>query len=279
MPSHASTMPGAWRRFVALGDSFTEGLSDITLAHGRHRGWADLVALELAARAAARGEDGIEYANLAVRGRLIRDVVRDQVPCAVDLEPDLASLAVGVNDSLRRHFDLNAAATGLESGVRQLREGGADVLLFAFGDPSRRSVAMAGVRTRILRYNSAVEAIAERYGCRLVSFWQVAAFDDDRFWDADRLHLSPDGHELAARAALEALGLVGGDWRTPVVPGASVPPHRRLAGHARWTSDHLLPWLVRRARGQSSGDGIDPKHPDWVRVRSPDEVADGEPAK
>ena len=60
-----------WRRFVALGDSFTEGLMDEVGPDGRHRGWADRVAEALAARASAEGADGIEYANLAVRGRLV----------------------------------------------------------------------------------------------------------------------------------------------------------------------------------------------------------------
>ena len=95
-----------WRRFVALGDSFTEGLMDEVGPDGRHRGWADRVAEALAARAAAGGADGIEYANLAVRGRLVRQVIDEQVPAAVALGPDLASIAVGVNDTLRPRYDV-----------------------------------------------------------------------------------------------------------------------------------------------------------------------------
>ena len=69
----------------ALGDSFTEGLMDEVGPDGRHRGWADRVAQALAERARADGADGIEYANLAVRGRLVRQVVAEQVPAAVAL--------------------------------------------------------------------------------------------------------------------------------------------------------------------------------------------------
>lgn len=259
-------MPTAWRRYAALGDSFTEGLMDDVGPDGRHRGWADLVAGELACRAVAAGHPGIEYANLAVRGRLIREVVREQVPAAVRLRPDLTSLAVGVNDALRRRFDLDRAATEVESAVRDLRRSGSDVLVFAFGDPSRRSMVMSGVRGRIRAYDTAVGAIADRYQCFLVDYWDVAAMDDDVFWDEDRLHLSPAGHRLASLSVLAALGLADDAWRTPVVPGDRPSAHRRLLGHGRWVGRHLGPWLARRARGVSSGDRIEPKHPDWVTV-------------
>jgi len=255
-----------WKRFVALGDSFTEGLMDDIGPGGRHRGWADRVADALAEEAGRRGARGIDYANLAVRGRLVRQVIAEQVPAAIALGPDLASIAVGVNDSLRRSFDLDRNATALETGVRSLRATGSDVLLFAFGDPARRSRAMAPVRERIRAYNSAVGAIAAHYDCYLVSFWEVAAYDDDRLWDEDRLHLSPAGHELASRQALEALGLGDPAWRTPAVPGPRPSPARRAASHARWTTGHLAPWLLRRLRGESSGDAVLPKHPEWVRL-------------
>jgi lysophospholipase L1-like esterase len=258
-----------WRRFVALGDSFTEGLMDEVGPDGRHRGWADRVAEALTARAAAEGADGIEYANLAVRGRLVREVIAEQVPAAIALGPDLASIAVGVNDTLRPRFDVHPLATALENGVRRLRGSGCDVLLFAFGDPARRSRAMAPVRERIRAYNSAVHAIAEHYDCYLVSFWEVAAYDDDRLWDEDRLHLSPAGHRLAARTALEALGLGDPLWRTPEVPEPRPARRAQAASHLRWTTGHLAPWVARRVRGESSGDEVRPKHPGWVRLAGP----------
>ncbi len=229
---------------------------------GRHRGWADRVAVALAA--AAPEGDEVLYANLAVRGRLVRQVIEEQVPVAVALRPDLASVAVGVNDTLRPRFDLDTTATALEMGVRTLRAHDSDVLLVAFGDPARRSAVMGRVRDRIRAYNSAVEAIAIHYGCYLMRFWDVAAMDDDELWDEDRLHLSPPGHRLAAAAALEALGLGDDRWRTPAVPGPRPGIPTRARGHARWVRGHLAPWVGRRLRGESSGDGLQPKHPQWV---------------
>ena len=250
-----------WSRYVALGDSFTEGLMDGIGPDGRHRGWADRVACALYA-------DNLDllYANLAVRGRLLPQVVEEQVPAALALNPDLVSLAAGINDTLRRSYDLHASMTVLEHGVRQLRASGADVLLFAFGDPSRRSLVMRSVRHRIQAANAATRAIAERYGCYVVDFWGCAAFDGDEMWDEDRLHLSPEGHALAARAALEALGTGDDSWRTPR-PVASPGPVRRGAGHARWASRHFAPWVLRRLQGRSSGDAVLPKRPDLAPPR------------
>ncbi len=139
-------------------------------------------------------------------------------------------------------------------------------------------MAMARVRERIRGYNSAVHAIADAYECYVVDFWQVAAYDDERLWDEDRLHLSPAGHRLAARTALEALGLGDEDWRTPAVPGPRAPLRRRAGTHARWTTGHLAPWVLRRLRGESSGDAIVPKHPDWILLSgSADPRADAVP--
>ena len=247
--------PGLWRSFVALGDSFTEGLMDELGADGRHRGWADRVAVILASRV-----PDFRYANLAVRGRLSSHVTIEQVPLAVEMGADLVSYAAGVNDVLRRSYNPHEASTAVENAVRALRARGSDVLLFAFGDPSRRSALMGSVRSRLQVYNSAVVAIAERYDCYLVNFWDVAAFDQNEFWDADRLHLSPAGHELAARCALQALGLTDATWRTPS-PIDPEPLWRRGVDQISWLNGHLKPWISRRVRGTSSGDGIVPKKP------------------
>ena len=250
-----------WKRFVAIGDSYTEGLMDELGADGRHRGWADRVAESL-----AREYGGIEYANLAVRGRLIAQVVEEQVPAAVALQPDLVSLAAGVNDVIRRSFDLNVAATQLERGVRVLRASGADVLLQAWGNPARRSKVMGAVAERIWELNRATFAIADEYDCVVVEFWDRAVFDDDALWDEDRLHLTPLGHTVAAAAAWSALTGAGNEWHTPFPPADPAPLHARIRGHASWATKHFAPWAVRRLRGVSSGEGITPKHPSYVHV-------------
>lgn len=254
-----------WQRFVAIGDSFTEGLMDGIGADGRHRGWADRTACAL-----QRRQPGLLYANLAIRGRLLAQVIDEQIPVARELRPDLVSVAAGVNDALRTSFDLDAAMAKLEQGVGQLRAGGSDVLLFAFGDPSRRSRVMGSVAQRIAATNAATQAIAREYDCYLVDFWGCAVFDSDEYWDADRLHLTPAGHELAACAALEALGVGDDTWRTPGPLVATGGPMARAIGHGRWARHHLGPWVMRRVRGHSSGDGVVAKRPELTPPDCPD---------
>ncbi len=251
-----------WRSFVALGDSFTEGLSDALDVNGRHIGWADRTAQGIANSQSTP----VSYANLAVRGKLIGHVAREQVPEAIALAPDLVSIAAGVNDTLRRNFELNVVATALEESVKKLRAANIDVMIFAFGNPSRRSGLMSLVADRMASYRSATLAIGKEYGCFVVDFWNVAAFDDDSEWDADRLHLSPSGHRRASAAALHALGLADDSWRTP---GPQTPPQNlpaRMGSNASWLSAHLTPWLARRIRGTSSGDGIEPKLPNYQLI-------------
>lgn len=254
-----------WQRFVAIGDSFTEGLMDRVGPDGRHRGWADRTACALQER-----EPSLLYANLAVRGRLLGQVIDEQVPAARRLQPDLVSVAAGVNDTLRRSFDLDEVMAKLERGVRDLREDGSDVLLFAFGDPSRRSRMMGSVSRRIARTNAATKAIAREHGCYLVDFWGCAVFDSDEYWDEDRLHLTPAGHALASQAALQALGLGDDTWRTPGPLGPPQSAVSRAIGHGRWAQRHLGPWVVRRLQGHSSGDDVVPKRPTLTPPDCPD---------
>jgi len=251
-----------YRRYVALGDSFTEGLNDEAGPDGRHRGWADRFAEQL-----GRDDPDFRYANLAVRGKLIGQVVHEQVPAAVALEPDLVTFAAGVNDALRREFDLDEVVDDLRRGVGRLSESGATVVVFAFGDPSRRSRIMGTVADRLRAYNRATREVAVEQGALVVDFWGAAVFDDDRFWSSDRLHLSPQGHQLAARAALEAVGAADDRWRTPDPSSPPASAVARAIGHSRWAAAHLAPWVGRRLRGVSSGDGIEAKRPKLTPLR------------
>jgi lysophospholipase L1-like esterase len=218
------------------------------------------------AEALAADAPDLRYANLAVRGKLLAQVVDDQVPVAVALEADLVSFAAGINDALRPRWELAPAAETLEAAVKELRGSGADVLLVAFGDPSRRSGVMRRITGRIAAYDSVIRRVADDYGCLLVDFWGAAVFDDDAMWSHDRLHLSAAGHERVAGAALEVLGLGDDSWRTPLASTPRPSAAARTASTASWTVHHFAPWLLRRLQGRSSGDGMVPKHRGWTRV-------------
>jgi lysophospholipase L1-like esterase len=264
--------------FVALGDSFTEGLEDERGPDGRHRGWADRVAAGLAS-----SNGRVRYANLAIRGRLLDQVVTEQVPTAVDLAPALISFHAGPNDVLRPRVDLPALLARYETAVQRLRATGAQVLLFTViaraGGTGRTADLLAA---RFGAFNSAAREVAQRHGCLLVDMGAAAALQDRRLWHEDRLHLAPEGHARVAAAVLERLGfsepdvLAGavGWWREPL----PVLPTRGIAGRGadlradlRWARRYFLPWVGRRLRGVSSGDLMTAKQAGLVDVvRAPD---------
>jgi lysophospholipase L1-like esterase len=249
-----------WRRYVALGDSFTEGVGD-PYPLGGERGWADRVALELGSR-----DTLVEYANLAVRGRLLDQIVQEQVPCASALRPDLVTINGGINDALRRTWDLEAMTRHLEDGITGLRATGADVVFVGFGRPSRRSRLMRTVESRLAGYRQEIHAVAQRHGARVVDFWDQTVFDDPRFWSDDRLHLNPVGHQRVASAVLDALGVSQDQWWEPLPVARRPSPVARAGRNARWAGKHLAPWLGRRVAGRSSSDGRNPKRPEPAPV-------------
>jgi lysophospholipase L1-like esterase len=246
-----------WRSYVAMGDSFTEGLDDPDLDTGHYRGWADRVAARLADEV-----PGFGYANLAIRGRLFEPIVAEQVPVAQALRPELISFAAGGNDALRRGFDPVRLAARLEETAAQLRGTGADLLLFTFAPPNLRLPGRNIFHARARLLNPAVAEIAARHGARLVDLWADDALVGPWYWSVDRLHLNRYGHRRVAAHVLAALGIEPDPaWWEPPDP----VPVRSWAGarveDARWVGRHLAPWVKRRLTGRSSGDNRLPKRP------------------
>lgn len=244
--------------YVAIGDSFTEGLNDPAPAAG-YRGWADRLAEHLS----AAGPE-LCYANLAVRGRLLRQIVDEQVPRAVELRPDLITFAGGGNDLLRPSSDPDALAVTFDGAVQRLRATGADVLIFT-GFDTRDVPVLRRIRGRAAMFNLHLRAIADRRGCHLVDLWSMRALRHPRAWAPDRLHMSPEGHRRVALAACEALGVpVDGDWRESWPPAPSVPWLASRRSDLHWARTYFLPWIQRRLRGRSSGDDVVAKRPDLL---------------
>lgn len=252
--------------FVALGDSFTEGLGD-PYPGGGLRGWADRFAERLAG-----DRPSLRYANLAVRGKLLGEVITGQVPRAVAMAPDLVSLAVGGNDLLRPRADPDVLAQTFDDAIAGLSVIGCDVLIFTGFDP-RTFPLIRLIRGRAAAYNMHLRAIADRRGCRLVDLWSMRVLADPREWSADRLHLAPDGHRRVALRACEVIGVpVDADWREPLPAAAQsgVPVSRSadwLAARrqdAHWARAHAAPWVSRRLGGVSTGDDMLPKRPELL---------------
>ncbi|GAA4852881.1 SGNH/GDSL hydrolase family protein [Saccharopolyspora rosea] len=254
-----------WDSYVALGDSFTEGLAD-AVPNGGFRGWADRLAEHLAGT-----NPDLRYANLAVRGKLIRQIVTHQVPRAVELRPALVSIAAGGNDIIRPGSDPDLVAELFDAAIGRLRATGADVLI-GTGFDTRDTPILRRVRGKVGTYNSHLRAIADRHGCYVLDLWSMDVLRDPRAWSEDRLHLSAEGHRRVALRACEALGVeVAESWREPWPAQPAQPWHVQRAEDIRWAREHLAPWIGRRLRGRSSGDGRLPKRPELGRL-SEDQV-------
>lgn len=253
-----STLPAhPWRRYVAIGDSFSEGMVDIDPRdEGRFVGWADRLAAELSSRAP---EGEFHYANLAIRGRKLGDVVDRQLDEALLMTPDLVSLVGGGNDILRPKVDLDAIADRLERAVADIRSTGADVLLATPTDP-RGAGLFSALRTRHAVHTANLYTIAARHGAHVLGLWGMRSVQDSRMWGEDRIHLSTEGHRRVAQAALAALGLETTDgWDEPLPKRAPRPAAQRRRERARWAVSYAGPWVQRRLTGRSSGDSVTAK--------------------
>jgi lysophospholipase L1-like esterase len=262
----------AYTRYVALGDSITEGLCDPAPARpGAWLGWADRLAGILDGDARLSGGT-VEFANLAVRGRRIADVVGEQVPGALALQPDLVSVLVGANDLMSPTADPDALADRLADGVRMLRSHGTTVLLANLFDP-QFAFFLKPFRGRAAVFNANIWSIARDHHAVVLDVWGVREFRDPAMWGADRVHLSSRGHRLLATHAAHALGVpyaetTFGDAVDPHVDVPEPPAGPDELPLRTWLRVHAIPWAARRLRGISSGDGLSAKLPEPLPVRS-----------
>lgn len=246
--------------YTAVGDSFTEGVGDPG-PDGAYVGWADRLAVMLADR---RPEGEFRYANLAVRGRLLDQIVQQQVPRAIELGPDLVTFCAGGNDILRPGSNPDDVAERFEAAVADLTAAVGTVLLCTGFDP-RGTPVLGLLRGKIATYNAHLRAIADRYGCPVLDLWSLRSIRDRRAWGADRLHMSAEGHTRVALRAAQVLGL-----DVPADPDQPWPPERFRApaevrrDNIQWAREYLVPWIGRRLRGTSSGDHVEPKRPDLL---------------
>jgi len=253
-----------FERYVALGDSTTEGLDDEDGAGG-YRGWANRLAEHLAAQ-----QGSIRYANLGVRGKGARQVRDEQLAAALALRPDLATVVAGMNDLLRVGFDARAIAEDIGAMQRALIASGASVLTFTIPDLSGRLAPpplAAPLSRRTLALDEEIRRVSRATGAILVDLAALPHAVDPRFWSRDRLHANAEGHRRTAAALAHAIGVpVDPAWDAPLPP-----EHRslrvRLAEHTGWARDYMLPWLWGRVRGRSAGDARGPKLPMLTEIK------------
>lgn len=229
-----------FQRYVAIGDSSTEGCIDPD-GQGGLRGWSRRLAARI-----AREQDGLLYANLGVRGLTTREVRETQLAPALAMRPDLATVFTGTNDVLARRFDAAAFARDMETMQRRLREQGATVLTFTLPDLTPLIPLARLIAPRIHALNARLAEVSARTGTRLVDFAALPVATDARLWNEDRIHANSAGHARIADALAEALGLPGADgaWRAPLPAEARRPWADGARREARWVTRHMLPWCI-----------------------------------
>lgn len=257
-------MDHPWSRYVAIGDSLTEGIGDPEpQSPGGHRGWADRVAEVLSAQT-----EDFAYANLAVRGKLIQQIMDEQIDAALDLRPDLVSICAGGNDVIRPGSDPDEVTERLERAVARLSSGGATVVMLTAVDVGFSPV-FRSIRGKVAIYNENVRKIAKRYDCIVVDLWAQDELKDSRYWADDRLHYNPLGHHVLACAALDALNVPHGLVEEQPEPFPERTWRRARQEDLVWAKEHLVPWVIRRIKHQSSGDFVEPKRPEPIAVQAP----------
>lgn len=249
-------------QFIALGDSLTEGLSD-KYSDGSYRGWADRVADEMSKQGDFR------YANLAVRGKLIEQVVADQLQVALPWihgSQTLVTFHAGANNVLRPKFEPEQVFETYRNAVAQIAETGAKVLLFTVREVSDpKTKTQHYWNQRFGPFNENVKRVAAEFGATVMDANSQEVFGDPRMLAADRLHLSSEGHRRVAAAVLSAIEMPHDtDWKDSMPPYRQAPAPLRAIGSVAWGIAFLVPWAIRRITKKSSGDGRSAKHSELV---------------
>lgn len=244
-------------RFVAIGDSFTEGVGD-ELPDGRIRGWADLAA---SGWATALGHS-IQYANLAIRGKLIWPIVEQQLEAALALRPNFLSFNGGGNDILRPRADVEHIADAFNRVLRRCDEEGVTLILLSGANPSGQlPLGKVFQRRGDLLSAAVLRRVEDRPDVVRALNWEDRELSRPTYWSEDRLHMSEIGHHRVAARVLDSLGLASDpDWWSLTSPAQS------SATGLAYYRQHVGPWLKRRIAGTSSGDGRTAKYPVWIEV-------------
>ena len=246
-------------RYVAIGDSFTEGVGD-DLPDGRVRGWADLVAQGWADASATP----IEYSNLAIRGKLAWPIVDQQLEPALALRPTHLSFNGGGNDMIRPRTSISDVVSAFSRVIERCDEEGVRLILLSGANPSAQLPLSRLIQRRGDVLSHAVSArIIDRPDIIRAFNWPDRELSTPAYWSEDRLHMNSRGHHRVAARVLTALGMEPPAewWSLPALPEGA----RMRAGS--YYREHLGPWVQRRLTGTSSGDGREAKHPEFTEIQ------------
>lgn len=244
------------RLFVAIGDSFTEGVGDWEprLPNGV-RGWADRVAKQL-----SKEDPQWRYANLGIRSRRLDRIIEEQIEPALAMNPDVISFYAGGNDILEFRKDLDKVLADYRAAVERLAASGAQILLFTGFDIPVHPM-LAPFKRRNWKFNDCVRELAAQYGdtVTLVDYWQWDVYADRRMWDVDKLHMNRAGHRYMAIRILELLGANHQLVFEPFADARRIGFIQATRRDVEWLRQWVLPMFGRRLRGVTLGDELAPR--------------------
>ncbi|WP_427005274.1 SGNH/GDSL hydrolase family protein [Pseudarthrobacter sp. H2] len=269
----AGRAAGSWSRYVALGDSFTAGLGDPEpLSPGGIRGWADRIAEELSER-----REDFAYANLAVSGLLLRQILDQQLGPALAAKPDLVTLSAGGNDLVFHRSDPDRLAVALDAAVQELAATGATVVLFT-GPDWGGTPLLGRTRGKVAVFNENIRTIAARHHGVIADLWTLRQLAHPQMWDPDRLHFSPLGHHTIATMVLDTLSVPHSLRPLEPKPMPAGSWREARVGDLAWATQYLVPWMVSRIRPRAEDVPLTAKRPEpgpvyGFREAAPDPAA------
>ncbi len=258
-------MEHATLRYVALGDSLTEGLGDRDFWSNRqNKGWADRFAVLIAAELSAENRR-LDYANLAVRSRRAESILTEQVKRAIELRPDLVTLMAGANDLWRPTGKLTKLEHLFREAIEGLQSSGVRIVLATTIRPNHHWAFRMGL-SRATRLTGLLRELAEQYQLELLDIYASVSLRRQRFWSPDMVHFGERGHIHVANRAAKLIGL---SHRLTVPPFEQPPKdYQTLREAAVWIWRYVVPFMNRVLRRVTAGDGVTAKHTNYVAVES-----------
>ncbi|MES5866578.1 GDSL-type esterase/lipase family protein [Bacillus cereus group sp. RP32] len=189
-----------WKRFVSIGDSFTEGIGDEVEGIAL-KSWVDhLVQL---------CEKDIEYANFAKRGLVTKEIRSQQLEKALTFNPDLVSLIAGANDVLKGRWNHEAYKNDMKFMIDTLSKAGADIIIASLPDFTVRlpfsSEKKQVLKEQLLEANEVILSLSREYKLHHVDFWNHHLVNDNTLWSKDLIHPNSKGYVKVAELIFSSL--------------------------------------------------------------------------
>jgi hypothetical protein len=153
----------------------------------------------------------------------------------------------------------------LRGAIERLHESGAHVLLVNTVNPVHLKL-FEPLAYKAKAMTDLINSVAAEYEVPVLDLFSVNEFSKLEFWCDDMVHFSGHGHINVANRAARLIGLDQGFEETDF--DQMERPDRRPLAVIKWTLQHVIPYLVRRVRRRSSGDGLEPKHDSYVTLIS-----------